>query len=207
MSWFSSFLHPGRAYDKAKHELEKYYNQGQGYIQPYNQNGLTQGQNLTDMINKLKNPAALRDEWEKGYTTSEAAKNAQGMAQEHGLNAASSMGLMGSSPALNVIQAGTSAIGAEDKQNYLNDLMNKYQTGIGAAQNMYNVGAGAAGQQSTNAMNMGENASGLTFGKNNAGGQAFGQAGNALIKLISEYLTGGMGTGSFGRGVWSTGGK
>jgi hypothetical protein len=207
MSWLSSFIHPGRAYDKAQAQLDKYYNQGQGYLNPYNQNGVNQGNNLTQMINELSNPAALRDKWEKGYQTSDAAKNAQGMATEHGLDAASSMGLMGSAPALSAIQTGTSQIGAEDKQNYLNDLMNKYQSGINASQNMYNTGAGAAGQMGQNAMTMGENTAQTQFGKQNAGGQRFGEMGNSGIKMLMDYLTGGMGTGSFGRGAWSTGGS
>jgi hypothetical protein len=56
-------------------------------------------------------------------------------------------------------------------------------------------------------MNMGENSSGVQFGKSNAGGQRFGEIGNSSIKMLMEYLTGGMGTGSFGRGAWSTGGS
>ena len=35
----------------------------------------------------------------------------------------------------------------------------------------------------------------------------FGKIGGGAIKLLMDYLTGGMGTGSFGRGAWSTGGS
>ena len=44
-------------------------------------------------------------------------------AQEQGLSAASSMGLLGSTPALQAIQAGRSQISNADKHQYLSDLM------------------------------------------------------------------------------------
>lgn len=190
MSWFSSFMHPGRGYKGAQEELTKGYNQGQGYLDPYNQQGQDQYKNLNDMINKLKDPAALRDEWEKSYTTSDAAKNAQGAATQQGLDAASSMGLMGSSPALSAIQAGTSAIGAEDKQNYLKDLMDKYTQATGLASGVYGTGAGAAGQMSQNANTYGQNSAQTKFGQKNAGGSQFGNLFGQGVGLFGSYLGG-----------------
>ena len=40
MSWLSSFLHPEKGYKAAQEQLDKYYQQAQGNLQPYNQNGL-----------------------------------------------------------------------------------------------------------------------------------------------------------------------
>ncbi len=190
MSWFSEFLHPGRGYKDAQKDLDKYYNQGQGYLDPYNQNGQDQYKNLQEMIDKLKNPAALRDEWEKSYKESDAAKNAESAATQHGLDAASSLGLNGSSSALSAIQAGTSGIAAEDKQNYLNDLMEKYMGATGLASGVYGTGAGAAGQQSTNSMNQGANTAQLTFGRKNAGGSRFGNMFGQGVGLFGSYLGG-----------------
>lgn len=206
MSWLSSFLHPGRAYDKAQGQLDKYYNQGQGYLNPYNQGGQDQYGKLNQATNELLDPQALYDKWSKGYQESEAAKQNEGIAKEHGLDAASSMGIMGSTPALNAIQAGTSGIVAQDKQKYLDDLMDKYKSGISSAQGLYNTGAGAAGQESQNAMNMGSNSAQMAFGKQNAGGDMFGKSMGMFAKMLQDYLTGGMGTGSYGRGAWSSGG-
>jgi hypothetical protein len=192
MSWFSSFMHPGRPYDAAQQQTEQYYNQAQGYQQPYNQAGQGQIGNLQTYIDSLMNPAGLRDEWEKNYQTSEAAKNAQGAATEQGMNAASSMGLMGSSPAIQAIQAGTSQIGAEDKQRYLDDLMQKYMGGAGIAQGMFNTGANTAGQMGQNAMTQGQNSAQTAFGRQGAGGSLFGN-------LLGAGL--GFGTG------WNFGGR
>jgi len=199
MSWLSSFLHPGRGYQKAQEELNKYYgqvgkaqdlaakgqeqldkyynqagnyygqagdyyNQAQGYQQPFLNQGQSAYGNLSGVMNSLLNPQALQDKWSLGYKASDAAKNLEAMAQEHGLNAASSMGLMGSNTALGAIQAGTSAIGAQDRQNYLNDLMQKYLEGTGIAQGLYGTGINAANNMSGNALNMGQNA--MNMGQN-----------------------------------------
>jgi hypothetical protein len=201
MSWFSDLFHPQKPYQAGQEQLDKYYGQSQGYLNPYNQNGVNQGKTLQDMIDALKDPQALQDKWAKGYKESEAAKNMEGLAQQHGLDAASSMGIMGSSPALSAIQAGTSAIGAQDRQNYLNDLMEKYKTGISTAQGVYNTGAGAAGQQSNNANTMGQNSAGRAFGEANAGPSMLSHLLGMGGKGLMDYFTGGM-----GRGAWSTGG-
>lgn len=206
MSWFSSFLHPERGYNNAIDVLKQFYNEGKGFQQPYNQNGINQGIVQTGLIDELTNPQTLRDKWEKGYTESEAGKNMENLATQHGVNAASSLGLGGSNTALNAIQSGKSQIAAQDKQNYLNDLMEKYKTGAGLSQNVYNTGAQTAGQMGQNANNVGQNVAGLTYGATNSPGDTFGKIGGSGIKLLIDYLTGGMGKGGFGRGVWSTGG-
>lgn len=188
MSWLSSFLHPGKGYEKGQEQLDKYYNQAQGNLQPYNQNGLDQYSNLNEFIKNLMNPEALQNKWAEGYKESPSAIQAEKMAQEHGLNAASSMGLMGSNTALNATQAGTTQIGLDDRQNYLDNLMQKYMAGAGLVQGAYGTGANAAGQMGQNAMNMGQNSAEMAYGKQNAGGnmlsgligQGIGLAGSAL---------------------------
>ncbi len=78
-------------------------------------------------------PTELNKKWTESYTESPQAIQAEKMAQEHGVNAASSLGLGGSNTALNAIQSGTASIGLEDRQNYLNDMMNKYMQAAGLA--------------------------------------------------------------------------
>lgn len=196
MSWLSSFLNPGKGYEKGQEQLDKYYNQAQGNLQPYNQNGQQQYGNLNEYIQNLMNPEALQNKWASGYSESPAAKQAETMAQEHGLNAASSMGLMGSNTALNATQAGTTQIGLDDRQNYLDNLMQKYLAGANLAQGIYGQGANAAGQMGQNSMNMGQNSAEMAYGKQNAGGNmlsgligtAAGVAGSALGGPIGGAL-------------------
>lgn len=200
MGWLSSFLHPEEGYKKGQEQLNQYYNQAQGALSPYNQQGQQQYGNLNNYINSLMNPAALQDQWINSYKESDAAKNAEIMAQQHGLDAASSMGLMGSSPALGAIQAGTSQIGMQDRQNYLNDLMQKYMSGAGLSQGIYGSGAGAAGQMGQNAMNMGQNSAGLAYGQQNAPGNLLGSGIGAGVGLVGSALGGPIG-GAIGTGL------
>jgi hypothetical protein len=188
MSWLSKWLNPSKGYEKGQEQLDKYYQEGQGFLNPYNQQGQDQSKNLQEYIKNLMNPQGLQDQWAKNYKESDAAKNMESMAQEHGLNAASGLGLMGSSPALQAIQAGTSGIAAQDRQNYLNDLMKKYEMGAGLSQNIYGQGANAAGSMANNANNMGQNSAQMAVGQQNANGNLFG---NLL----------GMGAGLLGSGL------
>lgn len=201
MGWLSSFLNPGKGYQKGQEQLDKYYQQGQGYLSPYNQQGQDQYANLNDIIKNLMDPSALNAKWMESYTTSPQALQAEKMAQEQGANAASAMGLMGSNTALNATQAGATQIGLNDRQNYLNDLMDKYKTAAGLSQGIYGTGAGAAGQMSGNANQMGQNSAQMAFGKQNAGGSMFGN----LLGLGAGILSGPIGSALTNR--WNIGGK
>jgi hypothetical protein len=205
---FDSFMHPEKGYKKGQEQLDKYYNQGQGYLNPYNQFGQGAYGNLSEAMKRLLDPQGLQNEWAKGYTESEAAKSTARMAQENGLDAASSLGLNGSNTALNAIQGGTTNIGLQDRQNYMNDLMQKYLAGAGIAGNIFNTGAGAAGSMSNNAMNMGNNSAQMAFGAQNAPGDLFGK----LLGTGIGYATGGPAGAAGaaakggGGGGWSFGG-
>lgn len=203
MSWLSNWLNPGRGYEKGQEQLDKYYQQGQGYQQPYNQNGQGQYGNLNEYIQNLMNPEALQSKWAEGYSESPAAKQAEQLAQEHGLNAASSMGLTGSNTALNAIQQGSSQIGLNDRQNYLDNLMQKYMAGAGLSQGIYNTGAQAGGQMGQNAMNMGQNSANMAYGKQSAGSDMFNSALGTAAGAAATYFG-----GPVGAAAWNTvGGK
>jgi hypothetical protein len=201
MSWYdpfdvlgaaNSFAHPEKGYQKGQEQLDKYYQQAQGYLQPYNQYGQNAYSGYSGAMNKLLDPTALEAEWINSYNESPSAKNAEAMAQEHGLDAASSMGLMGSNTALNAIQGGTTQIAMDDRQNYLNDLMQKYTLGTNIGGNIYGTGAQSAGAMSNNAMNMGQGSAQLGYGQQNARGDLFGKL---------------LGTGAgLASGGWSFGG-
>ena len=169
-----SFLHPEKAYEKAGEQMQKYYRDAQGKLQPYNQHGLDQYGRLNDQANQLNDPAALQAKWASTYEMSPSARMAQEHASQSGMNAASSMGLMGSSGALNNIQQSAGEIMQGDRQAYMNDLMQKYMASIGIGQNIYGTGANAAGAMSNNAMNMGTNMAGAAFGQQNAPGAMLG---------------------------------
>jgi conjugal transfer/entry exclusion protein len=211
MSWLSEFLHPGRAYEEANKslnqtqgQLQNLTNQAQNAVSPYAGYGTSVWPQMNDVMKNLLNPQALQDKWASGYKESEAAKNLENMATQRGLNSMSSQGVLGSTPALQAMQAGSAQIAAEDRQQYLNDLMQKYLAGAGIAQNIFGTGANAAGQMSNNYMNLagltsglGQQQAGLTYGQNSAGGNmlanllgaGFGLAGSALGGPIGGALS------------------
>jgi hypothetical protein len=208
MGLFSSWLHPEKGYKAGQGQLDKYYSQGMNFVTPYANQGKDVYLPMVTAMADLLNPQALQDRWRAGYTESAAAKNAEARAQEHGLSAASSMGLLGSSPALQAIQAGTAEIGAADEQKYMEDLMDKYKTALGIGTSIYGTGATAAGLGANAAGNMGENSANMAYGAQNSPGSLMngllGMGGSILGSALGGPLGGMLGS----KLGWSTtGGK
>lgn len=191
MSWFSEFLHPQEGYKAAEKQLQGYYGDAQGYLNPYNQYGQQSGSDVYNTYKSLLDPQALQDKFSRGYQESDYAKDLEGQATQHGLNAASSMGMLGSSPALQAIQAGTSNIYNADKQQYMDDLMKKYLSGAQMVQGMYNTGAQAGGQMSNTASQMGQDMGKMEYGAHTAGASQLGSMAGGLAGIIESYLAGG----------------
>lgn len=203
MSWLSDLLHPGRAYGRANAASNNYYNAAQNQIAPYAQGGMAANDKLNQLLSSLSNPGELQNQWSSGYEESPYARQLEQSSLDRGLNAASAMGLGGSSAALNNIQETGSNIMNQDRQNYMNDLMQKYLSGVGIAQNQFGTGASAANQFGANAMNQGSNAAGLSFGQSNAGPNMLTQLLSTIGQGGTQWLTGGFGKGDFGRGQFS----
>jgi hypothetical protein len=181
MSWLTSFLNPGKGYDKAQEELNKYWQQAQQFQQPFMNNAQGVYGGLNEAFQNLLDPSKLQDMWSKNYKESDYAKNMEHELMDRGLNSAQSMGLGGSSSALQALQGGTQKVVNDERQKFLDDLMKKYMTGIGLGENIYGTGANAAGNLSNQAMHMGEDSAQMAFGKENAPGD-----------LLSRILQGGV---------------
>jgi len=185
------FNDPSEGYRKAGQEMERYYRDAQGNLKPYNQNGLSQFGRLTGQADALNDPAALQAKWAQSYEMSPQAQQQLAQAKESGLGAASSMGLMGSSAAVNNIQNSAGNIMQNDRQSYMNDLMQKYMASVGIGQNLYGVGANAAGQMSNNAMQQGQNMAQAKYGEENAPGEQWG-------KIFGQMTGAGINMGNTG---------
>ena len=187
MSWFSSWAHPGRAYDRAGKEANKYYQQGQQQRQPFIDMGQQAGQSQMEQLQKLLHPEQLQDEWSKNYHESEYAKNLKAQNQTSGLDAASAMGELGSSSALANIQQGAGNIENKDRQQYMDDMMQKYMMASGIGQNMYNTGANMTTNQANATDQFGNNMAAIKFNQNQAGGNQF----NQMMAAIAAAMSGG----------------
>lgn len=191
-SMINSFLNPQDAYKAAERQAQQGWQEAQGYERPYWQQGLDQYGNLTGAENALLDPAALESKWAQSYQTSPYAKQLLAQNKASGLDAASAMGLMGSSAALGNIQSGAGNIVNEDRQQFLQDLMQKYLAGIGIGQNIYGTGAMAGNALASGAQREGEDLAGLKYGEKAAPGSFFGKLLGTAADLGLNYATGGL---------------
>lgn len=172
---FDSFLHPERGYEDAEEQMRRAWQEAQGFQKPFREAGQGQIGRLNEAENNLLDPSKLLGQWMEKYQMSPYAQKSMQNAKEAGLEGASSMGLMGSSAALNNIQQSSSDIMNKDRDQFLKDLMEKYTAGIGIGQNMFNTGANTAGNQGNQAMEYGNNMGGLAFGARNSPGDLLKQ--------------------------------
>ena len=179
MPWYEPFnvLNPGRPYKNAQKEYSKGWEEAKGYEKPYWQQGIDQADKLKEAQDRLMNPDKMYSDWASKYETSPAAKQERDEANASGMDAASSMGLLGSSSALENVQKTSNNIVQKDRDKYMNDLMQKYMAGLGIGQNMYNTGANMGGQMGNQAMNFGEGMGNLKFGE-----------GNAMMNMMQNFL-------------------
>jgi hypothetical protein len=187
-----SFMDPGAGYGDAMKEMQEYFEQAQQYQQPFAQAGQGQIPQLQGAQNALMDPATLQSQWSQGYETSPYAQQLMGKATDIGNEEAASMGLGGSSAALSNVQNTSTGIMNQDRQQYMQDLMQKYMSGVGIGQNMFNTGAGAAANMGQNSMNMGRDMGGLRFGQTNAPGQQLGQLIGAGARMYAGGGAGGV---------------
>lgn len=197
-----SFMNPDKAYKEAGKQSRKYWEEAKGYEKPFMEHGLDQYGRLNDAENALLHPDVLQNQWAQGYEQSPYAKNLLEANTGQGMDAASAMGLMGSSGAINNIQQGAGRITAEDRRNYLQDLMQKYMAGVGIGQNFYNTGANAANTLAGGAQTEGGRQAGLAYGQAAAPGQLFGKI---IGTAASMYGGGGMGGAGGGSGFAGAG--
>lgn len=187
-----SFLHPERGYEEAERQARRGYEEAQKYQMPYQQHGLEVYGPLNEAYGNLLHPEKLAEQWSKSYEASPESKRMQDMFRQQAMEEASRMGLMGSSGAMANLQQGVGDISLADRRNYLNDLMNKYMTGIGLGQNIYGVGAQAAGGMGGRAFDQGGRLAELGYGRINAPGESFGNLLGMGAGVLSKYLSGGI---------------
>lgn len=180
----SSFFHPERGYDEAQKMMEKYFNMAKGYQEPFINQGREQYGNLVNAENQLLHPETLLNDWISKYSTSPYAKQLMQTARDEGLQGASSQGLLGSSAALSNIETSGANIMNRDRQQFLQDLMQKFLSGIGVGQNLYGIGAQTAGNFGRQATDVGAGMGDLAMNRANA-------PGNLLSRLIQIAMQGG----------------
>lgn len=166
--------------DAAEKATKRGWQESQNYQKPFWQQGMDQYGDLNQARKNLMNPAELQNQWSQSYETSPYAKRMLEMNSQQGQEAASSMGLGGSSGAIANIQQGAGDIMQKDRQQYMNDLMQKYMQGIGLGKNMYGVGAQAGANLGKEAYGHGENMANIGYAREAAPGEMLGQGAGML---------------------------
>ena len=191
---FSSFMHPEKGYEDAEKQFRKFWEEAKGNMQPFINQGQAQYGNLMGAENALLNPETLLKKWMSGYEESPFAKQSMANARSGGLDAASSMGLMGSSSAIGNIQNSASNIMNQDRSEYLKDLMDKYIHGVDIGKSIYGTGANIASQFGQLAHGFGQDIGGAAYGSANAPGNLLGN----LINMGANIYSGGKAGNAFG---------
>lgn len=195
INMINSFLHPENAYKKAEQANTQGWNEAKGYETPYWQQGQDQYGRINEAENNLLHPEELYNKWAGNYQQSPYAQQLLNQNLQSGQEAASAMGLGGSSGALQNIQQGAGNIVNQDRQSYLNDIMDKYMKGIGIGQGIYGTGAQTAANLGQQANAYGQNQAGLEYGRQAApgqlGGQIAGLVANAYAPGSGAAFTGG----------------
>ena len=182
----NSFMHPEKGYEAGEDELRKFWQQASGAMQPYMNQGQAQYGNLMGAQNALLDPEGLLGKWMKNYETSPYAKQSMANAQSSGLDAASAQGLLGSNAATSNIQNSSNYLMNQDRSQYLNDLMQKYMSGVGIGQNIYGIGANMAGQYGGLAHGFGQDIAGARYGRENAPGNLLGNLINTGANIYTH---------------------
>jgi hypothetical protein len=202
MGILDSFTNPGRPYEKAQDALKQGWQQGQQYQQPFWQGGVDQLPWLNNRRDQLGDPGKLQNEWAQGYQMSPYAQDLMQRSLASGRDEASSMGLQGSSAALGNAQQTAGAITSQDRQRYMDDMMQKYMASIGIGQNLYGIGAQTGANLGNQAMQFGRDNAGLEYGKAGAAGQMWGNLIGAGAPLVGAAVGGPAGAaigGEFGK--------
>jgi len=177
MGIIDSIINPGRPYKDASKELQNYWQQALGIGSPFMDAAKGQLPILTGAENQLLNPVELLKKWTESYKTSPYALQEMDTAKNAGLDAASSMGLMGSSTALSNVQNSASQIMNKDRESFLNNLMQKFMAGLGIGQNIYGQGAKMAGKLAEGSLDVGGEMAKAKYGQDTAGA-------NNLLNLL-----------------------
>lgn len=193
MSWLSQLLHPGRAYNQASQMLGQGFNQAQGFRNPYMMQGQDAYKHIQEMLSSLADPDKLQTEWSSKYQESPYAKQLESAAKQRGMESASAQGLLGSSAALSNVQNSATGIMNQDRQQYMNDMMQKYMGGLSGFQNLYGTGANFAGQSANSAESLASGQAALGFGGQTAGASMLGQGAGGLFNMLMQYLMMGQG--------------
>lgn len=187
MSLLSEFLHPERGYDEASDIISQGKDRAQGYQQPFYDTGRAELPRLSGAVGDMLHPKGLLNRLISGYSESPYANQLTDVATERGKQTASQMGLSGSGNALQSITQTAGDIASRDRSDYLNKLLNLYQSGVSGSAGLAGMGSSVGGQMAGREQDVSNKLAELAKGRHESqgslGGFLTGLAGEAAGEL------------------------
>lgn len=151
------FGNSGKPYKDYSKELQRYYEQAQGYQNPFWQAGSGAIPQFQQWLQSQQDPSGFINKLMGQYQESPFAKFQQQQGIRAGQNAGSASGLTGSTPLTQFMQENAQNISSQDMQNWLGNVLGintQYGAGLGG---MMGMGQNAANSLSALAGGFGGN--------------------------------------------------
>jgi hypothetical protein len=182
------FSNPSKAYENAGNEYEKYYNQSQGYQEPYYNAGKEAIGGYQDWLHGMENPSEFINKQMGSYNESPYAHYLQQNALRSAQNLGSSNGLSGSTPMMQFMQQNANNIASGDINDWLQNVLginSQYGAGLN---NLMGYGQNASNTMSQNAMNQGQRMGDVAYNQQAAKDQRMGNIIGGAGSLLSGFL-------------------
>lgn len=161
-------------YADAQRDYDRYFNQGTGALNPYNQAGQNALGKYQDWLGDMQDPSGFINNLMGKYQESPYAQYSKRQAMRGGINAASAGGLIGSTPFQQGMAEQYNGIGSKDMQDWLSRVLgvnNEY--GHGEA-DIFHTGANSANALANMYGRAASDQGDLAWAKANAGQQRSG---------------------------------
>lgn len=159
MSFWDNFIKGGynqasQGYQNGINAVNNSYNNATGFMNPYNQMGMSEMGQYQQGVNAMSNPNFYNNLM-AGYSQSPQAQ-LQLQQGQNGINAAAAAsGMTGSSPEMQQMSQFNQQVSNSDMNNYANQKLGIYNQFLNGAGNMVGMGQNAAGQMGNWAMDQG----------------------------------------------------
>jgi hypothetical protein len=131
------------------------FNQGIGYLNPYNQGGQQAFGQLGSSLNSMANPGGYVNNLMQQYQTSPMAKFQMNAEQQTMNNSSAAGGMLGSPQEQQQMAQYAQGLTSQDMQNYIGNAMNVNQQYLGGLSGMAGMGLNAASNMNQNRMGLG----------------------------------------------------
>lgn len=176
---------PSQPYQDAQEQMGKYYQEGQGYLNPWAQFGQNAMGKYENALGKMSDSQGYINGIMNGYQQSPWAKFQMEQGMKGMNNAASASGMVGSGAQMKAAADFSQGLSSRDMQQWFQNNFGVDQQYLGGLNNQLGYGANAANMQAQMAMQQGQNAAQAAYG----GAQAANNQKTELFGSISSAFS------------------